>query len=557
MASTIQPKPGHALPALRTGRSAALFTGALVLLIALPLIALLPAAAEPAGEFWRHIVATVLGDYVANSLLLALGVALIAGVSGVATGWLVALYRFPGAALFGWALLLPLAFPAYILAFLYTDLTQFAGPLQTALRETFGWRRGDYWFPELRSLPGCAVVLGLALGPYVYATARASFAGQSAGMIEAARTLGRGPGAVFFRVALPVARPAIAAGVMLCVMEALADFGAVMYFGVDTFTVGVYRAWYAYDSKAVAAQLALALLACILAAILIERLTRGPAPRLQSQARQRPPGRMVLAGWRGAGAAVICPVPVVLGFLLPALWLARLALASPPELGWSAIARLTGNTVVLAALAAASVIVLGLLAAWAARQSRRRSVVVATRVAMLGYATPGAVIAVGLLIAIGAFDRALDALFGTGLVLSGTLAAVVYGLTVRFFAVGFGAIDAGFARLGPHLDAAARTLGASPLRALLRVHVPLLRPHLAVAAVLVAADVLKELPATMILRPFNFDTLAVEVFRQATTERLDGAALPALLIVAVGLIPALLIGRQLDRLQATSSPPGP
>lgn len=526
-----------------------IFGGMLVLAMALPLIALLPASAEPTAEFWRHLAATVLDDYIVNSVSLALGVAVVAGVSGVATAWLIACYRFPGATVLGWALLLPLAFPAYILAFLYTDLLQFAGPVQTALREAFGWRRGDYWFPELRSLPGAAAVLGLALAPYVYTTARAAFAGQSAGAIEAARTLGRSPAAVFFRVALPVARPAIAAGVTLCVMEALADFGAVMYFGVDTFTVGVYRAWYAYDSKAVAAQLALALLAFVLLAVLVERFTRGPSPRSQAPARHRPPARVPLAGWRGIAAAAVCTVPVLLGFLLPAYWLLRLALGSAPDLGWPAIVRLTGNTVILAALAAAVVIVLGVLAAWTSRQSRLRSVVIATRVAMLGYATPGAVIAVGLLIAIGAFDRALDALFGTGLVLGGTLAAVVYGLSVRFFAVGFGAIDAGFARLGPHLDSAARTLGATPLRALTQVHIPLLKPHLAAAAVLVAADVLKELPATMILRPFNFDTLAVEAFRQATTERLDGAALPALLIVLVGLIPVLLIGRQLGRLR--------
>jgi len=536
------------LPALHGQRGAVVFSGVLAVVISIPLIALLPAAAEPAGEFWRHLVSTVLPDYIVNSLLLAVGVALVAGISGAVTGWIVALYRFPGDALFGWALLLPLAFPAYILAFLYTDVLQFAGPLQTGLREAFGWRRGDYWFPEPRSLPGAAVVLGIALSPYVYATARAAFAGQSAAVVEAARTLGRGPAAVFFRVALPVARPAIASGVTLCVMEALADFGTVVYFGVDTFTVGVYRAWYAYDSKAVAAQLALALLGCILLAVLVERFTRGPAPRTQAPARQRPPSRIDLQGWRAAAVMAVCAVPVLVGFVLPAFWLLRLAFANPPELGWPAIIRLTGNTVMLAALAAAIVVALGVFAAWTARQSRLRSIVFATRIAMLGYATPGAVIAVGLLIAIGAFDRALDALFGTGLVLGGTLAAVVYGLSVRFFAVGFGTIDAGFARLGPHLDAAARTLGASPARTLAQIHLPLLRPHLAAAAVLVAADVLKELPATMILRPFNFDTLAVETFRQATTERLDGAALPALLIVAVGLIPALLIARQFRRL---------
>ncbi len=537
--------------ARRRGRGPALGAIAIALFIAAPVLALLPAATADSQGLWRHLASTVLSDYIANTLLLGIGVLAVAGTIGTLSGWLLAIYRFPGHRLFEWALILPLAFPAYILAFLYTDLLQYAGPVQTALRDFFGWRHGDYWFPDIRSLGGAALVLGLTLYPYVFALARTAFVTQSAAAIEAARVLGRPPGSVFLRVALPMARPAIAAGCALCLMEAFADFGAVMYFGVDTFTVGVYRAWYAFDSKAVAAQLALALLAFVLIVVVLERTSRGAGQNAAAMRHQRHLTPIRLKGWHAAAATLFCAIPLLLGFVFPAFWLLHLSFGQPPELGWPRIFVLMGNSAILAVLAGATTIVLAVLAAWIVRQSGSKVAVLATRAAMLGYATPGAVIAVGLLIAIGAFDHLVDrSVFaltghGTGLVLGGTLVAVLYGLTARFYAVGFGAVDAGFNRIGTQLDAAARTLGETPAGVLRRIYLPLLRPHMAVALVLVAADVLKELPATMILRPFNFDTLAVEVFRQATTEQLDGAAIPALMIVAVGLVPAIILARQI------------
>lgn len=533
------------------GLGATLAVVLIAVLIALPLLTLLSAATADSQGLWRHLADTVLGDYVSNTLLLALGVVAVAGSIGTICAWLVAVYRFPGARLFAWALVLPLAFPAYILAFLYTDLLQYAGPVQSQLRAIFGWQRGDYWFPDIYSLYGAALVLGLTLYPYVFTLARVSFAGQSAGAIEAARTLGRRPSAIFFTVVLPMARPALVAGCALCVMESLADFGAVSYFAIDTFTVGIYRAWYALDNKSVAAQLALALLGLVLLALLIERFSRSPGIGAKAARSGRPLAPIQLQGWRALLACAACAAPLVFGFLLPVAWLVRLALASAPEQGWARLGGIALNTGVLALIAACVTVTVAAIAAWSARHASNRFTHIATRAAMVGYATPGVVIAVGLLLAISLVDRWIDraslALLGsgTGLVLAGTLVAVVYGLSCRFFAVGFGAVDAGFARIGANLDASARVLGQRPFGVLRRVHLPLLRPHLATALILVAADALKELPATMILRPFNFDTLAVEVFRAATTERLDAAALPALMIVAVSLVPVLLLSRQM------------
>lgn len=544
--SSTSKTPHRAAP---RGRPATAAVMALAVLVALPVLALLPAVFSDSEGMWKHMLHTVLWSYVRDTIGLGVGVVLVAGSIGITCGWLLAVFRFPGDRILSWALILPLAFPAYILAFLYGDLLQFAGPVQTSLRNAMGWSRGDYWFPDPRSLQGAAFVLGFALYPYVYTLMRAAFASQSASAIEAARLLGRPSRTVFWRVALPIARPAVVAGVALVLMESFADYGAVSYFGIDTFTVGIYRAWFAFDSPAVAAQLALGLLACVWLALLLERVSRRDS-RFVPSSRGRPVARVRLRGWRACLATTACALPLLAGFVVPSLWLLHLALNTWDEHGLARLLTLSGNTIILAALAAAVILVAGVLAAWSARLSGHRVAHLANRTAMLGYATPGAVIAVGLLLAIGAFDRAVDgvstALFGsgTGLVLGGTLVAVIYGLSARFFAVGYGAVDAGFNRIGPHMDAAARSLGAGPWRALFRIHLPLLRPHLAMAAILVAVDVLKELPATMILRPFNFDTLAVEAYRYMTTERLDAAALPSLLVVMVGLIPVIILGRQ-------------
>jgi iron(III) transport system permease protein len=538
--------------ARRAGHPAALATF-VVLAIALPVLVLAARAITPTGDLWAHLAATVLPSYVANSLLLAVGVGLCSAVVGTATGWTVAMYRFPGRGLFAWALLLPLALPAYILAFAYTDALQFAGPVQTWLRAAFAWRRGDYWFPEMRSLGGAVFVLSAVLYPYTYLLTRTAFAEQSASVIEASRTLGRGHWFTFRRIALPLARPAIVAGASFAVMEALADFGAVSYFGVPTFTTGIFRTWFALESPAVAAQLAIALLAFVFLALSLERWSRGDARRRIAADRGRPVSPPRLAGAGALLAIGVCLVPILCGFVVPVLYLAWLSSGVSEGIGIARILTLAGNSALLGLLSAVVAVLIAVRVAFGARLARTPLPARVARLAMLGYATPGAVVAIGILIAVGWFDLAVDSTArwafgtGTGLVLGGTLAAIVYGHVVRFFAVAYGAVDAGYGKIAPNLDAAARTLGQTARGVLHRIHLPLLRRSLLSAAILVFADVIKELPATMILRPFNFDTLATEAYQRATTERLDEAALPSLLIVAVGLVPVLLLTWQMAR----------
>ena len=531
-----------------------LLAAALCLIVAAPLLALLGYIGQPTEGLWAHLVGTVLPEYVRNSVLLCVGVGVVTLVVGAGAGWLVTMYRFPGQRLLNWALVLPLAMPAYVLAYAYTDFLQVTGPLQTLLRELTGWGWRDYWFPNIRSLGGAVLVLSAAFYPYVYVLARAGFAEQSACALEVSRTLGCTPFAAFRRVGLPLARPAIAAGLAFVMMETLADFGAVAYFELRTFTTGIYRAWYALGSPAAAAQLASLLLLVVLGILAVERRARGRGQFAMASARMFQGHRHVLTGWRGWVACAACLVPVLLGFVLPAIVLAWMALGAGDGVRLSRLLILTGNTALLGGLASAMIVlvaVTGLLMANRAPGGAARPLL---RLAALGYAVPGAVIGVGVLIAVGTFDRAANGLVAalagsgrTGLILGGTITALVYAYVVRFFAVGFNPLEAGMAKIAPSLGDAARVLGCGPSAVARRVHLPLLRPSLISAALLVLVDVMKELPATLILRPFNFDTLAVEAFQLATTERLDGAALPSLVIVAAGLVPVVLLCRMLDR----------
>jgi len=525
----------------------------LCLVVAAPLLALLGFIGQPTQGLWAHLASTVLAEYARNSALLCLGVG--AGTLAVGTGaaWLVTMYRFPGQRLLNWALVLPLAMPAYVLAYAYTDFLQVTGPVQTFLREVTGWGWRDYWFPNVRSLGGAVFVLSAALYPYVYVLARAGFAEQSMCALEVSRTLGCTPFAAFRRVGLPLARPAIAAGVAFVVMETLADFGAVAYFELRTFTTGIYRAWYALGSPAAAAQLASLLLLLVFGVLAAEWTARGRGRFSNNTTHIFRKERIELVGWRGCAATALCALPVLVGFVLPALVLAGMAFGSGEGIGLARLAELTANTAVLGAAASVLIVALAVVALLAANREGSGAARGLLRAAALGYAVPGAVIGVGILVAVGAFDASADRLAraltgtGTGLVLGGTLAALLYAYLVRFFAVGFNPLEAGMAKIAPALGDAARVLGCRPLAVAGRVHLPLLRPALISAVLLVLVDVMKELPATLILRPFNFDTLAVEAFQLATTERLAAAALPSLVIVAVGLVPVVMLCRMLDR----------
>ena len=524
--------------------------------LALPVASILSSVFAGLGETWRHLAATALPRYALNTLLLALGVAWGALSMGVVSAWLVTAYRFPGRDVLQWALMLPLAMPAYVMAYAYTDWLQFTGPVQSTLRALTGWEAREYWFPDIRSLWGAAAMLSFALYPYVYLIARATFTELSRSAIEAGRLAGLDAWGAFFRVAVPLARPAIAAGLALALMETLADFGTVSYFAVEVFTTGIFKAWFSMGDAVAASQLSVCLLAFVAILLALERANRGRAAYHATSSRKAAPPQPL----RGTGAAlalVACAAPVVFGFLLPAAILGQLAWDHRASYGMARLLALVGNSVSLAGLTAIAGVALAAVMAYALRLTGSKAVRAANRVAGLGYAVPGAVIAVGLLVPLGQLDNALaeaiEQLLGvkTGLLLTGTLVALVYAYLVRLLAVALQTVDAGLARITPSMEDAARSLGSPPARILTRVHVPLIAPSLATAALLVFVDVLKEIPATLALRPFNFDTLAVEAYNLAKDERLAEAALPSLVIVLAGLVPVLYVTRRY--FQATRS----
>ncbi|MBJ3778330.1 ABC transporter permease [Acuticoccus mangrovi] len=530
----------------------------LSVLTLMPLAALVVTSLAGPSEAMSHTVGTVLGRYTLNTLSLALIVAAGVTVTGVSTAWLVTMCRFPGRGVFAWALVLPFAMPAYVSAYAYTYLLQHPGPVQTALRDVMGYGPHDYWFPEIRSLGGAAFVLTMVFYPYVYLMARAAFLQQSATAFEASRTLGRTPWRAFFSVAVPLARPAIVAGLALAVMETLADYGTVYHFGVQTFTTAIYRTWFSLGDRVGAVQLALMLVSVVLLVIGLERVGRRGRRYAESRAARPMPG-LPLAGWRAAGAVAVCALPVLCGFLVPAATLVGLGVGL--DVPWldERTTRLIGNTVTLATIGSLVTLAVSLVIAYARRLSKGRLTTFLGQIVGFGYAVPGAVIAVGLLIPFGAFDRWLNsvmvATFGirTGLLLTGTIAAVIFAYVVRFLAVSLNAVEAGLARIPPSLDGASRTLGAGPAITFLRIHGPLLTGGMLTAALIVFVDIMKELPATLILRPFNFDTLAIRAYRLASDERLALASVPSLMMVLVGLVPVILLSRQIAR---TSRAPG-
>jgi iron(III) transport system permease protein len=538
------------LPSLRGNGWTALVI-AIAALIAAPIVVVLSSVFADSREVWRDLAVSVLPLYITNSLLLMLGVSIGVLVIGVGTAWLVTMCRFPGSRIFEWALLLPLAAPAYLLAYVYTELLEFYGPVQSTLREIFGWSSvGDYWFPNIRSLEGAIAMLTLVLYPYVYLLARTAFLEQSVCTLEASRLLGCGPWRSFVKVALPLARPAIAAGLALALMETLNDFGTVQYFGVDTFTTGIYRTWFGMGERLAASQLAVVLLLFIFCLILLEQWSRRQT-RYYHTSRLEHLSPYQLQGWQAAVAWIVCFLPSGLGFLLPAAILLEMAVSNATQTFTNGFWEFAGNSLTLATLTAALGVIIALVMAYGLRLRPSLGMNVAVRTASLGYAVPGAVIAVGVLIPIGRFDNALDAwmrsTFGisTGLLLSGTIAALVFAYLVRFLAISFNSVEASLSRIKPNLDDASRSLGHSSTSTLLRVHAPLMSRGLLTAAILVFVDVMKELPATLIIRPFNFDTLAVQVYRLASDERLAQASAPALAIIAVGIVPVILLSWQM------------
>jgi iron(III) transport system permease protein len=522
----------------------------IALVIALPILTIVVLSFSPQENIWPHLLSTVLPGYLWRTLCLLAGVGLLTFIVGTATAWLVTMREFPLRRLMQWACLVPLAMPIYITSYTYVDFFNYAGPLQSMLRETMGWTTPqDYHFPEIRSLPGAIFVLSMVLYPYVFMTAQASFLRQPSSQIDVARTLGKTSWGAFFSVVLPQARPAIVVGVSLALMECLNDIAAVGFFGVRTLTLGIYTTWLGEGNLGGAAQLAAVLLIFVFGLLWVERRARNQQPPSQGSRKQMAPERTVLTGWRGYFATGICFLPIFFGFILPALILLRFAMKRS-EISAEYLHAIW-HSLVLAGVASTLVIGLGLVLAYANRLRNGAIMRNIIRLSSIGYAVPGTVLGIGVLIPLAAFDNALDAFmqrsFGisTGLLLSGTIVAIVFAYAVRFLAISFGSLESGLEKVTPNLDAAARTLGRTPFRTVVEVHIPILRPALYSAALLVFVDCMKELPTTLILRPFDFDTLATLVFALASLDQLEASAAPALTIVAVGLIPVILLARNL------------
>lgn len=523
---------------------------AVIAIAVTPILAILTVAATGgAGEsVWPHLVAYVLPSAVQTTLLLMLGVALLTLTIGAGTAWLVTMFRFPGSGVLNWALLLPLAVPTYIVAFCYLELFDYSGLVQTGLRTSFGWQdASDYWFPDIRSLPGAIFLMSAVLYPYVYLTARVSFQQQSVEMLEVSRTLGQGPGGTFWRIALPLARPALAAGVALALMETVNDIGAVEFLGVRTLTVAVYDTWLSRNSLSGAAQLASVMLLFVLGLILLERGLRLGRRFHALGNGSRPPAPTELTGWRGLLASLACFAPVLMGFLLPAFILLRSSAAYLDTAFDRSFMDAAQHSLTLSALAAGLGLLFALVLSYGRRALPSPTLRTAALIPALAYAVPGTVLAIGLLAPLGKLDMLISDtgrwLTGDAVMpfFTGTAAALVLAYSIRFLAASFGAVETGFSKISRNIDAASRSLGATARETLWRVQLPLLRPALAAAALLVFVESMKELPATLLLRPFNFETLATHVFTLASLYRYEEAGLAALVIVLASLLPVLIL----------------
>ncbi|WP_139462377.1 ABC transporter permease [Aeromonas veronii] len=526
---------------------------ATALLLGLPVIALLFSAFSAEGALFRHLADTVLLDYLGNTLGLVVGVVLLSLLFGVPTAWLVAMCQVPGRRALQWALMLPMAMPSYIVAYVYTDLLDYSGPLQAGLRALFGWNSpADYWFPAIRSLGGAAWVLALVLFPYVYLLTRASFLEQSVSLIHSSRLLGCTPWQSFCRLSLPLARPAIMVAVSLVAMETLADFATVHFFAINTLTTAVYDTWLGYGSLATAAKLSCLMLLVVVLLIALERRSRNRQQVFQKSMGHEQPLRYPLKGMSRALAAFWCWGLVLAGFGLPFVILLDYGVRYF-ELSWTPeFVRFAGNSLAISALTALLAMGIALLLGFFRRLDGGFKSLLPLRIAAMGYAMPGTVLAIGVLVPLTALDFAINDLAewlgrqGPGLLLTGTITAIVFGYLVRFVAIAIGSVESSMGKISPSLDMAARSLGQGDGGMLRRVHLPLVRRGLFAGAMLVFIESMKELPAALLLRPFNFDTLATHVYQFVSDEMLERGALGAIVIVLVGLLPLIWVNRTLD-----------
>lgn len=529
-----------------------LCTLGIALLLGIPVITVLYSILLPASDLWVHLQQTVLSDYLTNSLLLVLGVALGTLILGTTTAWLCSTCEFPGRRLLSLVLFLPLAFPPYIIAYTYTGMLDVAGPVQSLIRLTFGWQYGDYWFPQIRSLSGAIVMLSLVLYPYIYILCRTAFARQPSSLRETGGLLGARPYRIFLTISLPLARPAIIAGLALVIMETLADYGTVQHFGIATLTTGIFRIWFGFGDRIAATQLASILLLCVFAVIALEHYRRQPA-KYQNLTLTHNPRRYPLPGYKAILATAFCCLPVVLGFIIPTLQLAGWALQTASEVIDASFYKLILNTVQLGVIVAAIIAVAATLLAYGKRVGGHPIVPHAVNLSTMGYAVPGIIIAVGVLLPFAWFDNFIDAWLRqhcnitSGLLLTGTLMTLVFAHVVRFMALGLNSVDASLAKIHANIDDTAQLLGYNALTRFTGIHLPMIHSGILIALLLVFVEVIKELPATLVLRPFNFNTLAVRTYELASDERLADSACSALLIVAIGILPIFVLVRSATR----------
>lgn len=520
-------------------------TVGLAAVIALPLIIVFGNFTTDGGETWQHILRNLLPAYVTNTLILMVGVSMLTFVLGVSTAWVTSVYHFPGRKFFRWALILPIALPAYISGFTWAGILDFTSPVYVFMRNQWGIDTGQFLFFNILSMPGAIIILSLAFYPYVYLITRNYFARQSASLLEVAASLGKSPASIFFQVALPMARPAIVAGVSLALMEVLNDYGVARYFGVDTFTTGIFTAWFAFSHPPAALKLSAYLMIFVLVLILVEKFQRRKM-RYDTQGHSyRPIQKKKLNKPASLIAITVCSVPFALGFLFPAMMLVYWSIKTAPMVVNYRFWELLGNSFLLAAMASAIVVSLAIFIAFTVRSFPSALVRVLAKITTLGYALPGAVVAIGILIPFLWLDSHLAVIGGNTvrIALTGTWLALLYAYLVRFMAVGYNSIESGMEGIPQSLDEASRSMGMSHSKTLVKINIPLLTGSLVSGALLVFIDVLKELPLTLILRPFNFDTLAIRAFEFAWDERIAEAAPASLIIVLTGIIPVLLLNR--------------
>ncbi|BDX06252.1 ABC transporter permease [Planctobacterium marinum] len=523
----------------------------LSLLMALPAFVVLGSWLLPQWDSWAHLADTVLAGYIQNSLVLAFGVGITSGALGTWCAWCVSQYQFPLVNHVRWMLFLPLAIPPYIMGYLYTGVLDFSGPIQRQLRDITGLSYGEYWFPDVQSMPGAIFVLSLVLFPYVYGLAYVAFTSQSRSLLQVAQNHGLNGWQYFIKVSLPLALPAILTGILLTMMESLADFGTVEYLGIATFTTGIFRTWFGMNQPLVAAQLSAGLVCFVLFLFWLEKRVRERQRFYQNNQQNERLSRQIS---KTNALLVLSSLLLImtLSFFVPLLRLVSwswLVFKQSTEFG--ELLALVTNSVLVAGFAAVVIMAIALLFGYALRNKPNKLLSFVSSIAVTGYAFPGAVIAVGTVIVLGKADLMLNEFLGSvfnwqpGLVFSGTLVALLFAYSIRYLTVGFQHVNNGLNRISPSFDQAGKTLGESDYGVLRKIHFPILKSSLLVGGLMVFVDVLKELPATLILRPFNFDTLAVKTYELASDERLTDASLPALLIVMAGILPVWVIQRNI------------